>query len=436
MMGLIFTYLVTYGGSLAALFNPFAGFLAYVLLGILRPESAWPWSVQPGNYSRTLAIAMLAGWVLHGFGRWNLGRGAAPIAALLAYTFWAFLSGSLSPDHDLAWSYLDRLWKITLPVVVGASLINSPGRLKALAWVILLSVAYPCLEFNLDYLKGYNRLRFDGYASLDNNGYAVALVSTAGIGVFLAMYAETRKEKLLASVSIALITHAVLLTNSRGGMLGMVIVGLTSFLLMRKGWREYSAFAAAIILVAIFTGPEVRARFSATFADKQERDESAENRIVIWMGCLDQMAKNPLLGVGPDRMPLYAPEYGLFLGMAAHTLWLQVGAELGPPALCFLIAFYTLTIFRLIPLARGSPTTDERLRLYARMVIPSLCGFMVSAQFVTLNMLESPYYVCLIGVGALKLATPARSKPRARISQPPGQSPAGATIAQGEGQRP
>src|SRR5690606_38742386 len=97
--------------------------------------------------------------------------------------------------------------------------------------------------------------------------------------------------------------------------------------------------------------------------------------------------------------------------------WLQVGAELGPPALFCLLAFYVLTILRLLPLARGSPISDERLRLYARMVIPSLCGFMVSAQFVTLNMLEAPYYVCLIGVGALKLSTPGRSESRARVSQ-------------------
>lgn len=435
MKGLVFTYLLTYGGSLAALFNPFVGFLIYVLFATLRPEFAWPWAVPVGNYSRTVAIAMLAGWALHGFGRWNLGRGGAPIAALLAYTFWAVLSASQAPDQVRAWIFLDKLWKISLPVVVGATLLNSVDRLKALAWIILLGHAYPSLEFNLDYLQGYNRLRFEGYARMDNNCYAISLVSCAGIGVFLSMYARTRKERLLAIGSMALVGHAVLLSNSRGGMIGMIIVGLVSFAFMRKGWREYLALAAAIALVAVFTGPEVRARFSTAFADKEERDSSSGNRIILWMGCLDQMQKNPLLGVGPNHMPLHAPEYGMYSGMEAHTLWLQVGAELGPPGLVFLLSFYVLTILRLLPLARGAPVADERLRLLARMVIPSLCGFMVSAQFVSLEMLEPPYYVCLIGIGVLKVATPPRGKPRTQRLQAPRRAPAWAATAASGDQR-
>ena len=37
------------------------------------------------------------------------------------------------------------------------------------------------------------------------------------------------------------------------------------------------------------------------------------------------------------------------------------------------------------------------------MVIASLVGFMCSAQFVSLERLEVPYYVALLGASALKL---------------------------------
>jgi len=417
--GLIFTYLLTYGGAVLALFRPFAGFLIYVGFATLRPEFAWPWSVPMGNYSRTVAIALLAGWALNGFGQWKLGRGGAPIACLVAYSLWAVLSSSQAPDQILAANFLDRLWKIILPVVVGASLIKSVDQLKALAWVILLGHAYPAFEFNLDYLNGYNRLRYEGYAQMDNNCYAISLVSSAGIGVFLSMRGESRRERLLAAGSMAIIAHAVLISNSRGGMLGMIIVGLVSFFLLRKGWKEYSAFAAAILLTAIVTGPEVRERFASAFADKEERDASAQSRLDLWAACCDAIQKNPLLGVGPNHMPTLMPEYGFELGKEAHTLWLQVGAELGAPGLVLLLSFYVVTVLRLLPLARGAPTTDERLRLLARMVIASLCGFMVSAQFVSLEMLEPPYYVCLIGIGALKLGTPPRGRPRQAAGRPP-----------------
>ena len=42
------------------------------------------------------------------------------------------------------------------------------------------------------------------------------------------------------------------------------------------------------------------------------------------------------------------------------------------------------------------------------MVIASLVGFMVSAQFVTVYGVELPYYVVLIGAGAIKLADTAQ----------------------------
>ena len=38
------------------------------------------------------------------------------------------------------------------------------------------------------------------------------------------------------------------------------------------------------------------------------------------------------------------------------------------------------------------------------MVVASLCGFAVSAQFVSLKSLESPYYVALVGAGVLMLS--------------------------------
>ena len=79
MKGLIFTFAMSYGGGLISLFSPFVGLLVYVSFAILRPEHLWEWSVpQGGNYSRVVAIGLLAGlsqpW---------LGRAAAAGLALM-----------------------------------------------------------------------------------------------------------------------------------------------------------------------------------------------------------------------------------------------------------------------------------------------------------------------------------------------------------------
>ena len=75
--GLLFTFLLTYGGGLVSLFNPFVGLLIYICFAIIKPESLWYWSVPAGNYSRIVFGALFVGWAMAGFGSWRLGRARA-----------------------------------------------------------------------------------------------------------------------------------------------------------------------------------------------------------------------------------------------------------------------------------------------------------------------------------------------------------------------
>ncbi len=151
-------------------------------------------------------------------------------------------------------------------------------------------------------------------------------------------------------------------------------------------------------------------------------------------------------GIGPEHWKVIAQQYGHTPGKAAHTLWLKVGAELGVSGLGFLILFYGLCVFRLWPLAR-KPIANDVLWLSdeARMVIASLAGFVVAAQFVAIDRLEIPYYIALLGVGVLKLCstysvaepvdvfqtvTHARSEIDQLSRQSPGSFPVGCTPAQ------
>lgn len=406
MKGLIFTYLLTYGGSIAALFNPFIGLLIYVSFAILMPEHLWPWSVPQGNYSRTIAIALLAGWALRGFGSWRLGRAWAILSALLGFWAWSILSAFQASDQAIAWGFIEKLTKIVLPVVVGITIIDSVRQLKQLAWTIVLCEGYLALEFNLSYFGGYNRLRFQGYGPMDNNCNAIALVTCLGLSLPMGLQEKVVWRKALALGLSALIIHAILFSFSRGGMLGMGLTGFVVFLLLPKQPKHYLGAILGVMFVLNLAGNEVIERFSQTFADKQgHREASAQSRLDLWMNCLDVMRNRPILGVGPDHWPLIASSYGWREGKEAHTLWLQVGAEVGIPGLTLLAAYYVLCLARLYPLTRGlSPIPDPWISEASRMVIASIVGFVFTAQFVSIKVLEHPYYVVLIGAGVLKLS--------------------------------
>jgi O-antigen ligase len=241
---------------------------------------------------------------------------------------------------------------------------------------------------------------------VDNNGVAIAMDSCIGLAFFLGLSAERWWQKALAVLCAVLMVHVVLMSFSRGGMLALIVMAGVAFLLVPKSARHYALFAAAVLIGLRLAGPQVSERFQTIFSPAEGRDQSSQGRLDLWRDCLDCIARHPVFGVGPDNWGQVAPEYGWPLGKQAHTLWLQVAAELGLPGLLFLVLFYGRCVGRLWVYVRPwTPVADPWVRHFARMVIASIVGFAVSAQFVSLAGLEAPYYIVLIGAGTLKLAS-------------------------------
>src|SRR5262249_53185071 len=145
---------------------------------------------------------------------------------------------------------------------------------------------------------------------------------------------------------------------SRGGMLGMIVTALVAFALIPKKPKHYVAFALAVLLALRLAGAEARERFATSFGDEQgSYEESAQSRLDLWAACWQSMLKTPL-GIGPDHWPLVAQEYGFAAGKHAHSLWLQLGAELGFPGPFCLLLFYGLCIAQLWRMARTAVHID------------------------------------------------------------------------------
>ncbi len=108
------------------------------------------------------------------------------------------------------------------------------------------------------------------------------------------------------------------------------------------------------------------------------------------------------MGCGPDHWPLHAHEFGWPAGKEAHSLWVQTAVELGIPGILLFMGFFLTAIWRCwLLLQRTKNDSDAWFADSARMTIASLSGYMVAAQFVSLEALEIPYYVVLLGAGSL-----------------------------------
>src|SRR5262249_37824155 len=151
----------------------------------------------------------------------------------------------------------------------------------------------------------------------------------AGLAFFLGLQSPGWWRKVLGLVSAGLMAHVVMLAFSRGGMLALVICGAITFVLIPKKPFPCFVFALAIIAGLRLAGPQVVERFMTSFAEERARDGSAQSRVDMWKDCLEIMGHHPIFGLGPHHFPIVAHQYGWSAGKEAHTLWLQVGAELG-----------------------------------------------------------------------------------------------------------
>ena len=412
MKGLLFTYAITYGGAVAALFNPYYGFLAYVCFGVLRPTAMWWYSVPQGNYSRTIAIALIVGWFISSQGNRKLGRARGPLIALGIFWLTCLASVLTATHFDVAWPIFDTLTKVLLPLALGITLIDSPAKLKQLIWVVVLSQGLIAYEMNMTYLAGFNRFYFDGFASLDNNGIAITMVTGAAVAFFLAVHEQRLSLKAVAGFTFLLMTHAIMISFSRGGLLALISCGIVAFCILPKR----PVYVITLLCVAFIgyqmAGAEVLERFGTVFASESQRDASADSRMKLWRACFNLMLQNPIGGIGFDHWRLVAHEHGFERGKAAHSTWMQAGAELGVIGLSSILAFYGLTLWRLFPLLKDPPNNEpvSDLTAAARMSFCGIVAFIVAAQFVSVVVVEIPYYVAAIGLGALKLASMAEAE--------------------------
>lgn len=403
MKGLVFTWLLTAFGVSSSLFSPFYGFLVYVALAMLRPASMWSHSVTSGRFSLIVAVAMLASWACRGFGNWKLGKARLILFLFVGFWMWSAILAIGARSQPHAWHFVEQIGKILLPFLVGITTCKTIKDLKALAWVIVLCEGYVCFELNMRFFGGYNYLYFNGFGGVDNNSAAIGFVTALGTAFFLFLNSEPVWQKGIIGLCMAFILHAILFSFSRGAMLATGIGVGISFFLIKKNSMHYTMFGVGILAVLLLAGPEVRERFMNTFEKKAGKHEaSAQSRLDLWKDCWTLFKRDPIFGCGPDHWPLHAEEFGWEKNKEAHSLWVQTATETGAPGIIMFAGFYLMCIWRctvmLLRLPHHAPTWFGDS---CRMTIAALIGFGVSAQFVSLEALEVPYYVALLGAGSI-----------------------------------
>ena len=304
MKTLLFTYVLTYGGALLGLIRPYHGFLAYVALAILRPHHLWHWSVPPGPYAQTVALAVLAGWALRGFGLRGLDRAASPVLLLGGFLAWSTLAALFAVEAAPAWKWVEALAKIVILFVVAATTTEDPRRCAyELAWVMVVCQGYVAFDLNLLYLEGRNVIEAGAYMGLgDRASFATGLLTCLGPGLVLALRSPGWKGLLAIFLSGCMI-HAIIISYSRGAYLGILVLGAVALATVAKTRRVWALIGVGTLILLALVGARGQERFASIFADEATRDDSASGRLEMWGDLAPRSSRTPSWGSGRGTGP-------------------------------------------------------------------------------------------------------------------------------------
>lgn len=200
----------------------------------------------------------------------------------------------------------------------------------------------------------------------DPNDLALVLMYPMAFAVRLLVGKDLpRWQRFIGLIAVPLLFYAVLATQSRGGLLGiMAVFGVFAYRRVKSKalLGTVGVLAAAVLYVAAGVGDR-----KSGGAGEEGIDASAQGRLYAWEAAFYMAVENPLTGVGLDNFYVNYFFYSRHwdgLNHAVHSTWFGVLAETGFLGLGVFIAFIAV-------LFRSSLRSLKLLAAYKATNIPA-----------------------------------------------------------------
>ena len=219
---------------------------------------------------------------------------------------------------------------------------------------------------------------------------AVAVIFGGGMAA-CREFSGVARALALSSAGLALIL--LLLTASRGALLGLLAALLLAPLMIGPG-RRFAALLLAVLAAGCAGTYLVAFAPAETTEHLFASDSSGSGRTDIWKVGWRMVEANAIVGVGADNFGNSTIHYLLEPGTiprsefivdeqkVAHNIYLQVLAELGLVGLTLFLGILTLSLGAAVKAARGFAQRGERsLELLTRALLLALTAILVSEFF-------------------------------------------------------
>jgi hypothetical protein len=370
--------------SAGALFLPLLGIIGYILHYNIGPEKQW-WAVPINayniRYSYTLALATAVGMIIH-WGKLRFGKQffLRQEKCILLFVGIVWLSVILGDVTVGRYSIVDHpSVKITKVIIFTFMMTHVVTRIKYFN-LLLTSFVIGVLILGLEaydtprsaFISG--RLDSIGGPDFAESNFLAAYIASMLPIIAFQFIRGGWPMKILCFVSGVFAVNTIVLTRSRGALVGIFIGIVVALFFSPKKYR-FVVMLGLIVAVAggyYLTDEQYRDRISTITRSEEERDTSAQSRFDLAKISMKIIADHPQ-GVGAGNFYQTVGRYDeRFAGKDAHNTYFRCGTELGLQGLSLFgfIIFYTFwrlrrDMKRVMKLSSGSNHDSLVLLSYA-----------------------------------------------------------------------
>ena len=361
--------------ALVALFS-FCATLAswHQLLGRASPEG-WPPLM---NYFVLFSIVATIGVALSPYGYDAYSHWSIVWTKICILTFaLAWLARSTS-DFNTALLMIIVTGGLIASVAI-SNKINGVDLVEGTRVTIGLTLLAPADAIQLDPNINY------GGSLGDPNELAIVLLFALSFCLAALYYRPSPLVVLLGAIVAPALLLAIIYTESRGGMLGVLaVMGAIGLRVVKN--KALLIGAGVVVGMVLFAAMGLSER--AVVIDGGGVDESSMGRLYAWLASFKMVAAYPITGVGMMAFNEAHEEFAILLtgfNKAAHSTWFGVFGETGVPG-TIIFAVMLISALRTAWSLIGTleeKNADPRLRTTALGLFAGLVGFCVAGSFLT-----------------------------------------------------
>jgi len=212
-------------------------------------------------------------------------------------------------------------------------IINTQKRLEVFFWAFIVLIARMAFDVTTGFYEGkavYNqgvyRVTSENSAADNFNGIAITINTAFPFVYYLFLHYKRLWKKVFLGIMLALFVVTLVLTGSRGGLLGFIALLSCIWWMSRHKTVGIVAFVVFAVVGWFSIGADRQRRYMSIFDSKL--DESSLGRVNAWHDGLILFSERPLTGVGADGfLQARVDRFGVYLD--PHNLYIHVFAELG-----------------------------------------------------------------------------------------------------------